>query len=205
MEENEHFFNTRKSTDLRDLSKVDIFSNEDFETTFQNGPPPFKEKKQQRKEPSKEKSNEKLPKSVRSEFTAEEDENIRKFVQKNGACNWKKLAEEMPGRNRRSLRLRYVSTLSKNNDAPFTDHDEELLIESVKKYGKKWSKIRNHVFRDRSDTFLKNRFNSTQRKLSKAPQSVPTIAFKQFFNDKSFFDMLTDLDDSIFCENFLCQ
>jgi hypothetical protein len=93
----------------------------------------------------------------------------------------------MPQRDRRSLRLRYVNTLLKNDSPLFTSYGEKTLIESVKQYGKKWSKIRDCVFPNRADTFLKNRFNLIQR------MSGQTTTSGQIFHDEGFFNVEIDL------------
>jgi hypothetical protein len=129
-------------------------------------------------------------------FTAEEDAMIIKFVENKGACCWEELAKAMPQRDRRSLRLRYVNTLSRNKEAPFTDHEDELLIESVNKYGKKWAMIRNYIFPHRTDTFLKNRFNLIQRRSVQVSQSPVTMMFKQISNEENLINVLLDFDDS---------
>jgi hypothetical protein len=104
-------------------------------------------------------------------FTAEKDEMIKNFAEKKGACHWKELAKIMPQRDRRSLRLRYVNTLSNNDYSLFTGHNKEILIEIVKQYGKKWSKIRDYIFPNRADTFLKNRFKLIQKRLLQTTQT----------------------------------
>jgi hypothetical protein len=192
--EEEQYFNVNKQIDFQDLFNSNVFLDDYLEDALQNGPSPsslpsLKEKKQQKKMSAKKKSMKGSPKQARVRFTAEEDEMIKNFVEKNGACHWEELAKIMPQRDRRSLRLRYVNILSKDADPLFTGHDEETLIENVKQYGKKWSKIRDYVFPNRTDTFLKNRFNLIQRR------SVQTTTNRQIFHGGDFFDIEIDFDD----------
>jgi hypothetical protein len=88
-------------------------------------------------------------------FTREEDERIIEFVRRFGPSNWEQLAKMTPGRDRRSLRLRWVNSLSKHEEKRWSEEDDQLLEESVKNFGRKWSMIRNIRFPDQTDTFLK--------------------------------------------------
>jgi hypothetical protein len=196
--EEKQCFDANKQIDFQDLFNSNVFLDDYLEMALHNGPsslpsplPSLKEKTTE-KNISKEKTMKESPKQARVRFTAEEDEMIKNFVEKNGACHWEELAKIMPQRDRRSLRLRYVNTLSENDDSLFTGHDEEMLIESVKQYGRKWSKIRDCVFPDRADTSSKNRFNLIQRR------SVQITTNRQIFHEEEFFDIGIDFDDLVF-------
>ena len=97
---------------------------------------------------------------IRNVFTPEEDFQLQIFVKIYGLKNWKKIAELMKTRTARQCRERFKNYLSPQiQNGPWTQHEDNILLEKVSQYGKKWSIISN-FFKNRSHVNIKNRFAS---------------------------------------------
>ena len=100
----------------------------------------------------------------KSKFTEEEDQIIRAFVSKNGPKSWKKAQPLLPGRTPRQIRERWVNYLSPEvSHEPWTKEEDDLILNLVDKYGKKWSHI-SRSFKKRTDVSIKNRFTLLLRR-----------------------------------------
>lgn len=98
-------------------------------------------------------------------FTKEEDERLRQIVTHFGDQDWAVIADQMPGRNQRQCRERWLNYLSPHvNKEPFTIEEDQLLIEKHKEFGSRWVRIAKY-FSGRSDTSIKNRWMILQRKI----------------------------------------
>lgn len=105
---------------------------------------------------------------LHSKFTAEEDDQLRSLVEKYGDLNWSAIAEEMPGRNVRQCKERWVNYLCPTiNNSEWTPEEDALLIEKQREFGSKWVRIAK-FFNNRTDAMLKNRFNVLRRRERKA-------------------------------------
>lgn len=82
----------------------------------------------------------------RGKWTPEEDEALRCAVMQNGAKNWKKIAEAVPGRTDVQCLHRWQKVLNPDLvKGPWTKEEDELLIKLVKEHGpNKWSEIAKH-------------------------------------------------------------
>jgi hypothetical protein len=70
----------------------------------------------------------------------------------------------------------------------WTEEDEQILIDSHKKYGNSWGKIPQQLLPNRSDNEIRNRFKQIQTE--KFSRKEPTL---------NFFDFRFDgLDDDLF-------
>ena len=97
-------------------------------------------------------------KPARHKFTTQEDQYLLHLVQTYGQKNWQIIANHFPNRTARQCRERYKNYLSPFiNKEPFTQEEDELLIEKEKEYGKQWSKISKY-FQNRTDVLIKNRW-----------------------------------------------
>jgi hypothetical protein len=70
---------------------------------------------------------------------SEEDYALLKELRENGNKNWSEIASMMPGRTVQQCRYRYINYLaSKVNKSQWTEEDDTLLKEFVKKNGQLW-------------------------------------------------------------------
>ena len=107
-----------------------------------------------------------------SKFSPEEDERLKVLVTEFGDNDWTSIANEMPGRNVRQCKERWMYYLSPSiNTAPWTKEEDNLLLLKQREFGSKWVKIAK-FFENRTDAMVKNRFNVLQRKERKRHELV---------------------------------
>ncbi|KAF5743263.1 myb family transcription factor family protein [Tripterygium wilfordii] len=85
--------------------------------------------------------------STKGQWTAEEDEILRKAVQRFQGKNWKKIAECFKDRTDVQCLHRWQKVLNPELiKGPWSKEEDEIIIELVHKYGpKKWSTIARHL------------------------------------------------------------
>jgi hypothetical protein len=104
------------------------------------------------------------PALIKGSWTREEDEVIIRFVEERGIKDWTKLATLLPGRLGKQCRERWRNHLDPEvNRAPWTDQEDQILVDWHEKIGSKWVKIADYL-PGRSDNAIKNRWNSTLSK-----------------------------------------
>ncbi|MDR0445405.1 MAG: hypothetical protein LBG98_03975 [Puniceicoccales bacterium] len=97
-------------------------------------------------------------------FTPEEDKALIAAVQKYRPMNWERVAEWLPGRTARQCRDRWTKFLDPNVlHRPFSSEEDELLMQLVAEYGRKWTFFL-EFFPSRTSVQLKNRYNLKNRK-----------------------------------------
>ena len=96
-------------------------------------------------------------------WTHEEDQRLTYFVYWYGTHKWSEIAGQIPGRNGRQCRQRWINFLDPNvNHSKWTDEEDLLLIRQYKELGSKWPKIKN-FFKNRTDSQLKARYSHLVR------------------------------------------
>ena len=104
------------------------------------------------------------PTLIKGSWTREEDETIIEFVKQYGTKNWTKLSTFLPGRIGKQCRERWRNHLDPDvNRNPWTEEEDNILIEMHDKIGNQWVKIAEYL-PGRSDNSIKNRWNSTLKK-----------------------------------------
>lgn len=124
------------------------------------------------------------PKRVRNLFTPEED---KKLIKLYNECkgDYAKIAELMMGRNERQCRDRYEKYLDPNlNKGEWTENEDDMLLDLVDEYGRKWTKIEK-MFEGRSSTALKNRWNILERKRVKEEKKLRKMEMQKKLEKKN--------------------
>jgi len=82
-----------------------------------------------------------------SKWTEEEDNTLRMAVEQNGGKNWKKIAEELPGRSDVQCLHRWQKVLKPGLiKGPWTSEEDEIVVQLVHKFGhKRWSVVARHL------------------------------------------------------------
>ena len=101
-----------------------------------------------------------LPHKKRSPFSKEEDNRLKQlveqYIKKHGEEKtgmWKDIAAQMENRNTRQCRERWRHSLSgTNSQKPWTQEEDELLLEKYREFGPKWIRIAKHLKRGLSET-----------------------------------------------------
>lgn len=105
------------------------------------------------------------PKLIKGSWTLEEDQTIINFVRENGSKNWTQLAALLPGRIGKQCRERWRNHLDPSINHSMWSNEEDLqLIKFHEKFGNAWVKI-SQLMPGRSDNAIKNRWNSTLKKV----------------------------------------
>jgi hypothetical protein len=106
----------------------------------------------------------------RQRFTPEEDFKLIQLVHFYGVLQMKKISTFLPGRSERQCQDRWRGYLAPYIlNQQWTLEEDMLLIQKVKEYGKKWTKL-SFLFPGRSDISLKNRFHKLMN--GKSQQTV---------------------------------
>ena len=121
-------------------------------------------------------------------FTPIEDNHLRQLVKVYGENNWEEISSQMQGRNQRQCHDRWFYYLSpKINTAPWTEEEDQLLIKTVYQLNGKWVKI-SKKFRGRTDTQIKNRYNTLKKVLA-----LPDIERKKNIKEQKTLTVLPSI------------
>jgi hypothetical protein len=92
-----------------------------------------------------------------------EDSTMIRLKAEKSDISWDEMAAHLPGRDPRQCRERWTNYLNSTvNRGPSTNAEDELLLSLHRQFGPKWALMR-RLFQDRTDIFLKNRFQQLKR------------------------------------------
>ncbi|EAX89823.1 Myb-like DNA-binding domain containing protein [Trichomonas vaginalis G3] len=113
----------------------------------------------------------------KNKFTLAEDAALQTLVKKYGECDWSTISRIIRTKNSRQCHDRWFYYLTpKLNRGPFTEEEDNKLVQLEKKYGQHWVKIAKH-FSGRTDTQIKNRWNVLKRRIeNEKPIPIQQIA-----------------------------
>ena len=134
----------------------------------------------------------------KSKFTVEEDIFLRSLVAQFGENNWQQIARNMPKRNPRQCKERWMNYLSPMvRNTPWTPEEDELLKRKVAELGQKWVRIAK-FFPMRTDINIKNRYLVLMRRSRKEAPREPEA--KQ---ETPFVEIVSDLMPPLFIKRSL--
>jgi len=100
---------------------------------------------------------------TRKAWTSSEDQKLLQLFSEYGT-SWAKIASEIPNRNGKQVRDRYLSVLvSDIKKDPWTEEEDRVILEMFDKLGAQWREISDHL-EGRAEIQVKNRYYSFLKK-----------------------------------------
>jgi hypothetical protein len=99
----------------------------------------------------------------KAKWTADEDFRLSESIQEHGMSNWSRIAQNLPGRNGKQCRERWMNQLCPSLNRDNWSHQEDLiLLQQQRLCGNQWSQVA-HFLPGRSANAVKNRWSWLSR------------------------------------------
>lgn len=113
------------------------------------------------------------PGLTKGNWTCEEDQMLKHWVETQGATKWAKCANVIEGRSGKQCRERWMNSLNPDvKKGDWTVEEDSLIFRLYNQLGAKWSDIAKQI-EGRTENSVKNRFYSTVRKMQQANEEKP--------------------------------
>ena len=119
-------------------------------------------------------------------FSAMDDQKLKDLIKLYGDQDWNFIASQMKDRNSRQCKERWEYYLSPTvNNGPWTQEEDDLLIEKFNELGSKWKEIAK-FFKFRTNTNVKNRW-LLKKRIEEKERNIPKENIvDQLFKDVDF-------------------
>ncbi|KAK9853355.1 hypothetical protein WJX84_002767 [Apatococcus fuscideae] len=105
-----------------------------------------------------------MPESGTLVWSQEEDEHLRKLVERHGPKKWSVIAKELKSKKSKQCRRRWKNYLDVElKQGIWTPDEDEKLLEAHSEHGNKWTEIA-RIVGGRTDNAVKNRFAALSKK-----------------------------------------
>jgi len=118
------------------------------------------------------------PGLVKGPWTPHEDDALVVLVQRIGTKRWSRVAQELhTGRLGKQCRERWTNHLDPSiNKGPWTAEEDDAIMGTHAMVGSKWAQIARAVGNGRTDNAIKNRWNSTLKRVVRGEMERPRYA-----------------------------